>query len=103
MQDSFLFFELLLRIQKIKKGENMENSWKVGQIVACIRQYPFESEVDELLEDTDSVLAPYRVDEADLSKEEWLLLVDELLPLAESFEIGEAMRLALQDEGLAWA
>ena len=81
----------------------MENSWKVGQIVACIRQYPFESEVDELLEDTDSVLAPYRVDEADLSKEEWLLLVDELLPLAESFEIGEAMRLASNDELLLGA
>jgi len=81
----------------------MENRWKVGQIVACIRQYPFEAEVDEVLEDTDSVLASFHIDESDLTRDELLLLVDELLPLAESFEIGEAMRLASNDELLLGA
>jgi hypothetical protein len=72
--------------------------YKIHRVVECIKQYDFEFEVPEVVENLQGVLANYGLVDADLTDDEEVLLMIELIPLAEQFEFGEVDYLVLQAE-----
>lgn len=78
----------------------MINNYKIYKMVEYIKLFEFEFETYEVMENLNEVLACYDVANIDLTDEEWSLLVNELLPLAEQFEFSEVIHLALQNDPL---
>ena len=76
----------------------MVNQYKIHRLVEHIKQYRFEFEVMEVEEDLCDILHHYGLGGIDLTAEEHRLLVNELLPLAEEYEIREAEHLAFEKE-----
>jgi hypothetical protein len=73
---------------------------KIHRIVEYIKLFEFEFEISDVEENLDNVLGNYGLLEIDLTAEEYKLLKNELLPLAEEYEFSEVSRLALQEESL---
>ncbi len=78
----------------------MINKYKIFRIVEYIKLSDFEFEIDEVIEHLNEVLAYYDVIDADLTDDEYLTLIGELLPLAEQFEFREVSHLVAQDDML---
>lgn len=70
----------------------------VHSIIECVKQYDFCFEVSELQESVEEILAYFGI-HIFLSADEKRLLIDELVGLAEDFEVSEAVRWASQDYG----
>ena len=77
----------------------MINNYKIYRITQYIKASSFEFEVDEVIEGLESILAYYNVFDY-LSKEEYHILMDELLALAEQFEFSEVSYLVAQEDPL---
>jgi len=67
-----------------------ESRVKVHAIVECIKQYDFCFEQDEVINNPYGVLDQFGIFE-ELLPEEEALLINELLKLAEDFEVREAI------------
>ena len=74
-----------------------ETEIKINRIVNYIKQFAFEYEIDEVKENINGILADFKIYDI-LSEKELEILSLELEELADEFEIGEAIRLALQHE-----
>ena len=70
----------------------------LGVVVEYMKLSDFEFETDEVVENLSEILAQYGHAGTDLTDDEYYLLMDELLPLAEGFEFREAEHLAMQDD-----
>ena len=77
----------------------MINNYKIYRITQYIKASSFEFEVDEVVESLESVLAHYNVIDH-LNKEEYYILMDELLGFAEQFEFSEVSYLVAQEDPL---
>ena len=71
---------------------------KMHNMVEYMKLSDFEFETDEVVENLSEILAQYGHAGTDLTDDEYYLLMDELLPLAEGFEFREAEHLAMQDD-----
>ena len=70
------------------------DKYKVNRIVEFIRSYgDFPYDTNDVIEVTDGILNSYGTYDA-LTRDEYFLLVDEFLELAEQSEIREAVRWA---------
>lgn len=78
----------------------MIDKYKINRIVEYIKQSEFEFELDEVIHDTERILAYYDIVDIELSEDEYILLMLELLPLAEAFEFREAAYIGLQEDSL---
>ncbi len=76
----------------------MIDRYKIHRIVEYIKLFEFE--ISDVEENLDNVLGNYGLLEIDLTAEEYKLLENELLPLAEEYEFSEVSRLVLQEESL---
>jgi len=74
------------------------NRLKVNRLVEYIKQFEFVFETDEVVESLYDVLAHYGIANTDLTNQEEIHLISDLLPLAEQFEFREVSRLALEQE-----
>ena len=73
------------------------NRLKINRIVEYIQQFPFEYECWEVQNDLNQIRRDYSIFDT-LNNFERELLVTELYPMAESFEIAEVIRLSAQHE-----
>ncbi len=71
---------------------------KIHRIVEYIKLSEFEFDIIDVMEDMDNVLSYYGLLETDFTNDEYKLLKNELLPLAEGFEFSEVGHLALHEE-----
>lgn len=78
----------------------MIDKQKIHKMVEYIKQYDFEFEIDEVIQNMEGILAEYGFVDIELSQDEFLQLMTDLLPLAEKFEFSEASHLALQEDPL---
>ena len=76
----------------------MINKYKIHRIVEYIKQFDFDFETFDILEDLDMVLAYYDLLEVELNNRECDLLAYELLKLAEQYEFRESAYLASQND-----
>jgi len=78
----------------------MIDKYKIYRIVEYIKLFEFEFDTYEVIENLNTVLAHYDVVDMDLTNEEYYILIEELLELAEQFEFRESAHLALQEDAL---
>ena len=78
----------------------MIDRYKIHKIVEYIKQFDFVFEINEVIDDLDKVLAYYDAADVDLTDDEHIFLIAELLPLAEQFEFSEAEHLSIQEDSL---
>ena len=78
----------------------MIDKYKINRIVEYIKLFDFVFETYEVMENLNQVLVYYDVIDADLTDDEYLALIDELLPSAEQFEFREVAYLGLQDDSV---
>ena len=71
---------------------------KMHNMVEYMKLSDFEFETDEVVENLSDILAHYGHQDTDLTDDERYLLIDELLPMAERYEMREAEHLAMQDD-----
>ena len=71
---------------------------KMHNMVEYMKLSDFEFEIDEVAANLSDVLDHYGLADTELTDDERYLLMDELLPLAESFEFREAEHMAMQDD-----
>ena len=75
----------------------MINNMKIHMILEYIKQYDFEFETDEVIENLNEILSSFQIADVELEDEEYFFLIDELIPIAEQFEFREATHLAMQE------
>ena len=78
----------------------MINRYKIHWMVEYIKQFDFDFETFDVLEDLDMVLAYYDLLEVELSDRERNLLAYELLKFAEQYEFRESAYMASQNDML---
>ncbi len=75
----------------------MINRHKIHNIVEYIKLFDFEYEVIEVIENLNNILSSYDLLDMALTSEEYSILQNELIPLAENFEFTEVSRLTLPE------
>ena len=76
----------------------MIDRYKIHRLVEYIKQFEFEFEIIDVIENLANILTFFGFGELFLTDEELNLLIKELIPLAEAFEFREAGRLAVKDD-----
>ena len=76
----------------------MLDRYKIHRFVEYIKQFEFEFEIVDVIENLNDVLIYFGLGQMFLTDEECDLLIKELLPFAEAFEFREAGRLAGKED-----